>query len=183
MSGSLIDVTRADPVGRVLLILSRIVAIIGGVLMCAAGALTVVSVLGRYFLSAPIEGDFELVETATAIGVFAFLPYCQMVKGNVIVDFFTAALPPAVRCTMDAVGAALFTAVAALIAWRTTVGGIGFYDTQEQTVVLEIYRYYSFYAIVPFLGLLVLVCAYTVWRSIRQALGALPDDGTHHEVA
>lgn len=177
MAETLIAATRSDPAGRTLLVLSRFVALVGGLLICAAGVLTVVSVIGRYFLSTPIQGDFELVETAVALGVYAFLPYCQMVKGNVIVDFFTAGVRPALRCAMDALGALLFTGIAVLLTWRTFEGGLGFFETDEQTVVLEIPRYYSFYAIVPCLALLVLVCAYSVWRSIRQARGALPDDG------
>jgi hypothetical protein len=34
-------------------------------------------VIGRRFFNAPINGDFELVQMATAISVFSFLPYCQ----------------------------------------------------------------------------------------------------------
>ena len=40
--------------------------------------LTVVSVVGRALFSAPIPGDFELVEIGMAVAVFAFLPYCQL---------------------------------------------------------------------------------------------------------
>jgi TRAP-type C4-dicarboxylate transport system permease small subunit len=182
MSSVLIEATRRDPVGRALLAISRLAALLGGVLLCAGGVLTVVSVMGRYLFSSPIEGDFELVEAAVAIGVFSFLPYCQMVKGNVIVDFFTAKVRPGIRCLLDAVGALLFGAVAVLVCWRTTIGGMDFYETGEQTVILEINRYYSFYVIVPLLALLVLVCLYTAWRSLRQARGVLPDDAGAHEV-
>lgn len=177
MTSPLIDATRPDPVGRALLSLSRAVAIVGGVLLSAAGVLTVVSVLGRYLFDAPIAGDFELVEAGTAIAVFSFLPYCQMVKGNVIVDFFTAGARPGLRCAMDAFGAALFTGIAGLLVWRLAEGGHDFYVTDEQTVILEIPRFYYFYAIVPCLALLALACAWSVWRSVQQARGRLPDDG------
>ena len=50
---------------------------------------TVVSVLGRKFFGGAIAGDFEIVEIGCAVAVSLFLPYCQLNKGNVIVDFFT----------------------------------------------------------------------------------------------
>ena len=77
--------TRSDPMGRVLTRLARIFVIIGGICLTAAGLLTVVSVMGRYFINSPIPGDFELVEMACAVAVFSFLPYCQLRKGNVLV--------------------------------------------------------------------------------------------------
>ena len=43
----------------------------------------------------PINGDFELVQMATAIAVFSFLPYCQARRGNIVVDTFTSWLPRA----------------------------------------------------------------------------------------
>ena len=70
--------TRSDPVGRVLARLARIFVIIGGICLTAAGLLTVVSVMGRYFINSPIPGDFELVEMACAVAVFSFLPYMIM---------------------------------------------------------------------------------------------------------
>jgi TRAP-type C4-dicarboxylate transport system permease small subunit len=168
---------RFDPIGAALFRICRAVAVFGGVVLCAAGLLTVVSVLCRYLLSSPLDGDFELVQACCAIAVFAFLPYCQMVKGNVIVDFFTAKFRPAIRCSLDAAGALFFTVIAGLVAWRLTVGGIGFYETQETTVILEIPHYYYFYVMVPFAGLLALVCLYSTWRNLQQAMGRVADDG------
>ena len=48
------------------------------------------SVLRRWLFSTPIPGDFELAQIGTAVAVFAFLPYCQVVRGNIVVDTFTA---------------------------------------------------------------------------------------------
>jgi len=161
--------TRLDPVGRVLFDTCRLFAVVGGLLLTAVGLLTVASVTGRYLFSAPIEGDFELVQLGTALSVFAFLPWCQMVRGNVIVDFFTANLSPRRQGLLDALGALAFAAVAALLAVQLTQGGMDMYETQEQTVILELYRYYSFYPIVACVGLLCLVALYTAWRSLRGA--------------
>jgi TRAP-type C4-dicarboxylate transport system permease small subunit len=64
-------------------------AIFGGVLCAVIAALVTVSVTGRYLFSAPIPGDYDIVGIIAGCAVFAFLPYCQMIRGNVVVDFFT----------------------------------------------------------------------------------------------
>ena len=53
---------RATPIER----LSGAVAATGGALSLAVALLVVVSVVGRRFFNAPIPGDFELVQMATA---------------------------------------------------------------------------------------------------------------------
>src|SRR3546814_9295454 len=79
----------------------RALAIAGGLVLLAASALTVVSVLGRYFLNAPIQGDIEIGGFLMAAGIALFLPECQLRKGNVIVDVFTVAAPPRVQAWLD----------------------------------------------------------------------------------
>ncbi len=157
------SVPRTDPVGRVLTRISRIFVIAGGMLLTAAGLLTVASVIGRYFFNAPISGDFELVEMACALAVFSFLPYCQIKKGNVLVDFFTLKMSARKRGFLDSFSALVYTAIAILLTWRLWVGGLDLLRTNEQTVILQIPRAYCFVFIIPSMVLLVAVAAYTVW--------------------
>ena len=49
-----------------------LVALLGGLLSLGIAGLVVVSVIGRRFFNAPVNGDFELVQMATAIAVFSF---------------------------------------------------------------------------------------------------------------
>ena len=169
--------TRSDPVGRVLTRISRLFVIIGGMSLTAAGFLTVASVMGRYFLNAPIPGDFELVETACALAVFSFLPYCQLQKGNVLVDFFTYKLSPRKRGLLDSLSALIYTLIAALLTWRLWVGGLDLLRTNEQTIVLEIPRAYNFVFIMPCMALLVVVSAYTIWHHFKSAEDEPPYQG------
>lgn len=161
--------TRSDPIGRVLTRISRLFVIIGGMSLTAAGILTVASVIGRYFFNAPIPGDFELVETACALAVFSFLPYCQLQKGNVLVDFFTYKLSARQRGFLDSFSALIYTFIAALLTWRLGVGGLDLLRTNEQTIVLQIPRAYNFIFIMPCMVLLVVVTAYTVWDHFKSA--------------
>ncbi len=161
--------TRSDPIGRVLTRISRLFVIIGGISLTAAGFLTVASVMGRYFFNAPIPGDFELVETACALAVFSFLPYCQLQKGNVLVDFFTYKMSARTRGLLDSLSALIYTCIAVLLTWRLWVGGLDLLRTNEQTIVLQIPRAYNFVFIMPCMALLVAVSAYTIWHHFKIA--------------
>ncbi|MGL5115126.1 MAG: TRAP transporter small permease [Beijerinckiaceae bacterium] len=77
-------------------------AIAGGVLALSVAFLVTASVLGRWLFNAPIEGDFEFVKMATAIAVFAYLPYTQARRSNIVVDTFTGKLPETARARIDA---------------------------------------------------------------------------------
>ncbi len=169
--------TRSDPIGRVLTRVSRLFVITGGISLTAAGLLTVTSVMGRYFLDAPISGDFELVETACALAVFSFLPYCQLQKGNVLVDFFTYKLSPRKRGMLDSLSALIYTVIAVLLTWRLGVGGLDLLRTNEQTIVLQIPRAYNFIFILPCMVLLVAVSAYTIRDHFNSAEDEPPSLG------
>jgi len=82
------QIRPTDPVGRMLYRIAKWLAIFGGIVLSAMALLTTASVIGRSIFLQPIPGDFELVAIGTGLAVFAFLPWCQIVRGNVMVDFF-----------------------------------------------------------------------------------------------
>lgn len=165
-SGSSIRPT--DPVGRVLFDISRLLAVFGGLVLFAMAWLTAVSVTGRAALSAPIPGDFELVSIGTGIAIFAFLPYCQITRSNVIVDFFMVHAPTRAKTFCDAVGALLFLAIGAILTWRLILGGLDMYRYSERTMTVNFPRWTTFPIAVLLMMFLVVVVAYTVWRSIAE---------------
>ena len=64
-------------------------AALGACVLVLMAMMTVVSVVGRAFFSHPILGDVELVQLGCAVVVSCFLPYTQLRRANIIVDFFT----------------------------------------------------------------------------------------------
>jgi len=145
----------------------KIVAAAGGIVLLAITVLTVISVAGRSLFNTPVPGDFELVELGCAIAIFAFLPYCQIRKGNVIVDFFTAGASPATTNLLSAIGDLLFMLIAGLITWRMVFGALDFFEYTEQTMVLRVPLWWAFVAILPASALLTVTCAYTAWRHLQ----------------
>jgi TRAP-type C4-dicarboxylate transport system permease small subunit len=157
--------------GRALYRTATGVAVVGGLVLFALTLLTVISVVGRVAFSAPIPGDFELVELGMAVAIFAFLPYCQIVRGNVIVDVFTTRASPRTRAVLDGVGNLLFTAIAALLTWRAAIGGLEIRSYHETTMVLQVPVWWGYVPAVAILAFLTIVCAYTVWRSALEYQG------------
>lgn len=157
-----------DPVGRTLYTITRWLAILGGVVVCAMAAMTTISITGRAAFSFPIPGDVEMIEIGTSTAVFAFLPYCQLMRGNVIVDFFMTRASDRAKTFFDALGALMYLTVGTLLTWRLVFGGFDMYKYAEKTITIGIPRWTTFpYAFVC-LTILLAVIVYTLWRSIAE---------------
>ncbi len=155
-------------IGRVLHRACRIFGYAGGGVLVALILLTVTSIVLREVTGRPIPGDFELVEIGCAIAMFAFLPYCQLVGGNVMVEFVTARAPAKLRGWLDALSNLTYTAIAALLAWRLALGGHDIFSYSETTMVLGVPVWWAFIPIVPAAVLLTMTCAYTSWRALSR---------------
>ena len=157
-----------DPLGRVLAKISRVLAIVGGIILTLVALLTAVSVTGRFILGAPIPGDFELAAIGTGLGVFASLPYCQITRGNVLVDFFMNFAPLRARVACDAIGSLLYALIGALLTWRMVYGGIDMYNYGEKSITINFPRWTTFPISVLLLAFLVVVTIYTLGRSVAE---------------
>ena len=123
---------------RILENMARVLALVGGAVAIAVALIVVASILGRWLFSTPIPGDFELAQMGTAIAVFAFLPYCQIVRGNIVVDTFTVRLPARFRGRMDAIWDGVYAAAMALVAACLTRGTLDTFASHEVSMVLRI---------------------------------------------
>ncbi len=157
-----------DKVGRVLFQASRGLALFGGAVILAVAIMTSISVSGRFSLSMPIPGDIEFIELGTSTAVFAFLPYCQLMRGNVIVDFFMTRAPIRAKTLMDALGCLLYLIAGVLLTWRLIYGGIDMYKYSELTLTLGIPRWLSFPYATLCMAVLIAVIIYILGRSIAE---------------
>lgn len=158
-----------DPVGRFLYALTRCLALFGGLVLCAMAVLTTVSVFGRYFFDSPITGDFELIALGVGIAVFAFLPHCQLMRENVIVDFFLSGTSKRFQSAFDFIGNLIYGIIITLMTWRTPIGGMEVYETDQTTLILGLPHWWGFPFAVFCLVILLTVCIYTTIRSFNEA--------------
>lgn len=156
---------------RALDLLARAFAFAGGVVLVAMTGMSVVSIAGRTVLSRPLAGDFELVQVGCAVAVAAFLPYGQLRRGNIIVDFFTVRAGPRVQAALDALGALLLAAVMALLAWRTAAGMLTVKAAGEITMIVGFPVWLGYAAIVPSLALTALVGLATALEALKASRG------------
>ena len=143
---------------------AKMLAILGGLVALAVAALVLVSVLRRWLLSSPIPGDFELAQIGTAIAVFAFLPYCQIVRGNIVVDTFTTRLPARLRGRIDAMWDIVYGVAMGFVAVCLTRGTLDTFASQEVSMVLRL-------PVWPGVAFGALCCAFLAIVSLSTAYG------------
>lgn len=157
---------RAQPIER----LTAAVAILGGALAIAVALLVGASVLGRWLFSKPIEGDFEFVKMATAIAVFAYLPYTQARRGNIMVDTFTGWLPRRTVALIDAFWDICFAAAMGFCAFGLFRGTMDAIRSGETTMQLQI----ILWPVIALCFLLCLLCAVTAVMTALRLTGTRP---------
>jgi TRAP-type C4-dicarboxylate transport system permease small subunit len=167
-------VTEAfGPLGRMLLKLSKIVAIAGGLIFVALVVMSIVSIVGRKLFSAVVPGDFEILQMGAAFASAAFFAYCHMNHGDVKVDFFTQYLAPRKVATLDAMGSLLIGLFGALIAWRTAVGAVSLKETHETSMILGWPVWIAQALMVPGFILMAIVGFYMCGHLLRLAWGRI----------
>lgn len=152
---------------KTLEILAKLCAVLAGVLLTAITLMTCVSLVGRNTTGWSIVGDFELSGAAAGAAVALFLPWCQLRRGNIIVDFFTTAASAATQDGLDRFGALLLALVMALMAWRTSVGGLSAWRSQAGSMMLGFPEWVVYAAMVPPLALCALIGLAQAARGFR----------------
>lgn len=158
-------------VGRLVHALAVGFALAGGLVLAGMTLMSTASILGRWLLATPIPGDYEVAQLGTAMAVAAFLPYCDLRGGHVLVDFLTAKSPPRLRAALDVVGSLAIAVVGFLLAWRLALGMLDLRQYGETTMVLGIPTWYAYAPMVPSFALLGIVAAYRAALLLRIACG------------
>ena len=129
--------------------LAHLCAILAGLLMTSITLMTCVSLIGRNTTGWTINGDFELTGVATGAAIALFMPLCQLKRGHIIVDFFTAKASEGTNALLDRIGTLFVSATFALMAWRTVLGGINAHDNFSGTMMLGFPEWIVYAAMVP----------------------------------
>lgn len=128
-------------------------AIAAGLLITVITGMTCVSVIGRNTVGWTIVGDFELAGSAAGAAIALFLPWCQLRRGNIIVDFFTARASEATQAWLDRFGALVMGLVMALMTWRSAIGGLSAWTSGAGSMMLGFPEWIVYCGIVPPLAL------------------------------
>ncbi len=152
------------PIGRVLNAFSRALAIAAGITLTLMAFMSLVSVVGRAAFSKPIVGDFELVQVMSAVSVVMFLPFCQMVRGHVIVDFFTMNLHKRLNDFFDLIANLLLAIGAFTFSWRMMLGLLDLNKNGDASMLLNLPTWYGYIPFVLSFFLLGCNAIYAAWE-------------------
>lgn len=134
---------------KILSLSARACAILAGLLMTVITLVTCVSLIGRNTIGVTLQGDYELTAIVAGAAVALFLPWAQLRRSNIIVDFFTARLPGRVNAVLDRFGALVLATVMLALAWRTAIGGLNSHSVQTTTMMLGFPEWIVYAAMVP----------------------------------
>jgi TRAP-type C4-dicarboxylate transport system permease small subunit len=132
---------------------AKLCAVLAGVLLTVITLMTCISLLGRNTIGWSIVGAFELAGSAAGAAIALFMPWCQVQRGNIIVDFFTARAAPQTQDRMDRFGAFLLALAMGLMAWRTGIGGVNAWRSQAGSMIMGFPEWIVYVGMVPPLAL------------------------------
>lgn len=148
---------------KLLSLLARASAILAGVLLTVITLITCVSLIGRNTIGVTLVGDYELTAVTAGAAIALFMPWCQLKRENIIVDFFTAKVSEAGNARLDRFGALLLGILMFGLAWRTAIGGMSAYASHTTTMMLGFPEWITYAFMVPPFVLTGLIALYQVF--------------------
>lgn len=158
--------------------LSQAFALAGALLGLVVALMVMWSITGRYLVSRPVMGDVELTQMGIALCISLCLPWCQLQRAHIIVDFFTQKLPQRTQWLLDAAGCVLIAVMYLLLAWRTVVGAVSVHQAFEQTMILGLPMWWAYAGLAP--GLL-MAAIVALWQAMLMVAGHRVSSGFSEE--
>lgn len=143
-------------------------ALFGGAMLCALILINVYSVVAGAIAGTPFPGDFELTELGVAVAVFAFLPYTQLVDGNVSADIFTSGASPRTVAYLRLLASLIALGFSIFLGWRMWYGLLDKKAYDYTTAILQIPHWYAFVPILISLALLAVASLITTIEAGRD---------------
>lgn len=147
---------------------AKLCAVLAGVLLIVITLMTCVSLIGRNTVGWTIVGAFELSGFAAGAAIALFMPWCQIKRGNIIVDFFTARATAATQHRLDRFGALMLALAMGLMAWRTTIGGLDAWRSQAESMMMGFPQWIVYVGMVPPLVLTAVIALVQALRGFER---------------
>lgn len=160
----------SNPVMKVVEWVCLLLAIAGGFIFLFEAFMTVISVTGRAFFNKQIPGDYEIVQLVSAMAISMCLPYCQLRRGHVFVDFFTLWAPLKLKKILDMLAYILMALVSFLICWRVFEGMQDMIEYKETTMVLDLPVWWAYVPMFPSFFLLGIAALVTFGEDLRELI-------------
>ena len=165
------------PIGIAVHRLAAGLALLGGIALVVVTATTVLSIVGRVLIPLglkPIPGDVELVQAAMLFTILAFMPWCHLTRGHTLVAILTDRFPVRINAALEFIWDIAMLGVAIFITWRFSIGFLDKLGNHEATFILHIPLWWIYGAGMVGLVGFVVVAAYCLVGSCRNAFSSDP---------
>lgn len=156
-------------IGRILNLICRFFAVCAGLMLFLMALMSLTSIVGRSLFDKPILGDYELVQMMSAVAVTMSLPFCQMIRGHIIVDFFTTGMPKRVNRWLDILASLLLAIAAFIFSWRIGIGLFELQANRDASMLLNLPTWWGYAPMAPSFFLLGCAALYTAWVDLTGA--------------
>jgi len=153
---------------KILETLAKACAVLAGVLLTGITLMTCVSLIGRNTTGWTIVGDFELSGSAAGAAIALFMPWCQVRRANIIVDFFTAKASERTTLALDRLGALILAVCMGLLAWRSAIGGVNAWTSGSGSMMLGFPDWIVYVCMVPPLVLTAVIGLVQAFRGFGE---------------
>lgn len=169
--------TAAIVAGRspVLRFAERLLGVMVAILLMAMMFVTAIDVFGRYLLSRPLPGAFELTEIMLAMIVFIAMPLVCLHRENITVTLITDRLSSRARNLHHAVVSLACGIILAIVSWRLMEHALQLASFGDVTVFLRApkgpigYTMSAFTALAALAMLIVTVEHVRLYQRLRRA--------------
>lgn len=144
-----------------------VTAILAGLLLVALTGVTVVDVVGRYLMNAPLPGGKELTELLVMAVVFAGLPAICLDDGHVTADLFVSRMGPRGQAVQLFVARIAVVAALSLAAWQLYLRGVSLAGSGQTTMYLQI-------SLAPVAWAAAAICAASALMTLGMAVMRTP---------
>ena len=137
---------------------------VAAIVLFAMMLLTCVDVVGRYFLSQPVYGGFEITEMMLAGLIFAGLPLVTLRNEHVTVDVFDAVTPDWLFRVQHAFACGVAAVATGYLSWRLWLRAMNLDAAGETTAQLKLKLAYLTYAMSLLMALTAVALLILLWR-------------------
>ncbi|MBN1189972.1 MAG: TRAP transporter small permease [Dehalococcoidales bacterium] len=109
--------TKESKTMRAITLISKVLCFISATALGVMMFVSIADVIGRGFMH-PIKGIFEMVGLLMVIAGSLGLGYCQLVKGNIMINLVTSRLKPRWQAVIFSVSLFASIAVCILVCWQ-----------------------------------------------------------------
>jgi TRAP-type C4-dicarboxylate transport system permease small subunit len=99
----------------------RTMTAIGAVILAIMMFLSVADICSRFFFHKPITGTYEVVSLMVVVVGCLGLGYCQLVKGNIMIDIVVRRFNPRGQAVMNIISYLISIGVCAIVTWQVSL--------------------------------------------------------------